>query len=83
MHDLVANGACNTQGTVCEITYTLCTASITYQDDAERPINYRLKEHIRAASNPTSYPNNTMGQHSALRRTASLIHCITVSMLDI
>ena len=63
---IITNGICNIQGAVYEISYNLCTAgNITYQGEADRPINYRLKEHIRAASNPTSYPNNAMGQHYA------------------
>ena len=53
---IITNGTCNIQGAVYEITCNLCTArNITYQGEADRLINYRLKEHIRAASNPTSY----------------------------
>ena len=63
---IITNGTCNTRSTVYEITCNLCTASnVTYQGEADRPIHYRLKEHIRAASNPTSYVNNAMGQHYA------------------
>ena len=79
----ITNGTCNIQGAVYEITCNLCTArNITYQGEADSPINYRLKDHIRAASNPTSYPNNAMGQHYADMHN-NCRPVFTVSILDI
>ena len=37
--------------------------NVKYQGEADRPVHYRLQEHIRAASNPLSYHKNAMGQH--------------------
>ena len=83
---IITNGTCNTQGTVYESTCNLCTArDVTYQDEADLPIHYRLKEHIRAASNPTSYLNNAMGQHYA-NTHKNFNYCkpnFTVSILNI
>ena len=34
-----------------------------YQGEADRPLHYRISEHLRAANNPSSYPNNALAQH--------------------
>ena len=52
---IITNSTCNIQGAVYEISYNLCTArNITSQGEADHPINYRLREHIPAASSPAS-----------------------------
>ena len=36
-----------------------------YHGEADRPLHYRISEHLRAANNPLSYPNNALAQHYA------------------
>ena len=46
---------------VYEIICNLCGEK--YQGETDRPLNNRIAEHIRAARNPQSYPNNALGHH--------------------
>ena len=34
-----------------------------YNGESERPLHERLMEHLRAANNPSSYSDNSVGQH--------------------
>ena len=34
-----------------------------YHGEADRSLHYRINEHLRAANNPSSYPNNALAQH--------------------
>ena len=52
-------------GAVYHISCGLCNSDIKYQGETDRPLHHRLKEHVRAAANPTAYPENTLGQHYA------------------
>ena len=36
-----------------------------YHWEADRPLHYRISEHLRAANNPSSYLNNAVPQHYA------------------
>ena len=61
---IIINGTCNKRGVVYELVRKLCSmGNVKYQGEADIPVHYRLQEHIRAASNPLSYPNNAIGQH--------------------
>ena len=61
---IIINGTCNKWGVVYELVCKLCSiGNVKYQGEADRPVHYRLQEHIGAASNPLFYPNNAMGQH--------------------
>ena len=59
---LISNGNCHRRGTVYEIICKLCTTTMRYQGEADRPLHYRISEHLRAANNPSSYPNNALAQ---------------------
>ena len=52
-----------------------------YQGEADRPVHLRIQEHLRAASNPLSYPNNAMGHYSKYHHNCKL--SLEVSILDI
>ena len=52
---------CSKRGVVYEITCNLCGEK--YQGETDRPLNHRIKEHIRSCRNPQSYPNNALGHH--------------------
>ena len=54
-------GGCSKRGVVYEIVCNLCGEK--YQGETDRPLNNRIVEHIRAAKNPQSYPNNDLGHH--------------------
>ena len=43
----------------------MCNSDVKYQGETDRPLHQRLKEHVRAAANPTAYPDNALGQHYA------------------
>ena len=58
---IVKGRGCSKRGVVYEIICNLCGGK--YQGETDRPLNYRIMEHIRAAKNPQTYPNNTLGQH--------------------
>ena len=61
---IIINGTCNRRSVVYELVCKLCSmGNVKYQGEADRPVHYRLQEHLRTASNPLSYPNNAMGQH--------------------
>ena len=61
---IIVNGTFNKRGAVYELVCRLCTTGdMKYQGEADRPVHFRIQEHLRAASNPLSYPNNAMGQH--------------------
>ena len=52
----------------------------------DRHLHDRLLDHKRAAVNPPSYPNNSMGQHYAathLDRVADSAPCLTYEIMDI
>ena len=50
-----------------KVSCLLCNSSENqvYEGEADRPLHYRLQDHKRAAANPSSYPNNAIGQHYA------------------
>ena len=58
---IVKGRGCSKRGVVYEIIRNLCGGK--YQGETGRPLNSRIMEHIRAAKNPQTYPNNTLGQH--------------------
>ena len=58
---MVRGGGCSKRGVVYEIVCNLCGGK--YQGETDRPLNNRIVEHIRAAKNPQSYPNNALGHH--------------------
>ena len=58
---MVRGGGCSKSGVVYEIVCNLCGGK--YQGETDRPLNNRIVEHIRAAKNPQSYPNNALGHH--------------------
>ena len=62
---LINNGNCNRRGTVYEIICKACTTTMRYHGEADRPLHYRISEHLRAANNPSSYPDNALAQHYA------------------
>ena len=49
------------RGVVYEIVCNLYGGKC--QGETDRPLNNRIVEHIRAAKNPQSYPNNALGHH--------------------
>ena len=55
------DGGCSKRGLVYEIVCNLCGEK--YQGETDRPLNNRIVEHIRAAKNLQSYPNNALGHH--------------------
>ena len=62
---IISNGTCSIRGAVYQISCGLCNSDIKYQGETDRPLYHRLKEHVRAAANPTSYPENALEQHYA------------------
>ena len=68
------------RGAVYEITCNLCGEK--YQSENDRPLNHRIKEHIRACRNPQSYPNNALGHHFLTVHPTCQVD-ISVSVLDI
>ena len=55
------DGGCSKRGVVYEIVCNLCGEK--YQGETDKPLNNRIVEHIRAAKNLQSYPNNALGHH--------------------
>ena len=62
---IISNGTCNIRGAVYQITCGMCNSNEKYQEETERPLHQRIKEHVRTAANPTAYPENALGQHYA------------------
>ena len=58
---IAKGGGCSKRGVVYEIICNLCGEK--YQGETDRPLNNRIAEHIRAARNLQSYPNNALGHH--------------------
>ena len=54
---------CAQRGCVYLITCKLCLEK--YAGESYRPLHDRLMEHRRAANNPASYPDYSLGQHYA------------------
>ena len=80
---IIANGTCDKRGAVYELVCRLCTTGdMKYQGEADRPVHFRIQEHLRAASNPLSYPNNAMGQHYS-KYHHNFKPSLEVSILDI
>ena len=52
---------CSKRGVVYETSCNLCSEK--YQGETDRPLNHRIKEHLRACRNPQSYPNNALDHH--------------------
>ena len=52
---------CSTKGAVYLVTCELCGKK--YCGETERSLHARLMEHRQAARNPSSYPENGVGQH--------------------
>ena len=59
MCPIISNGNYNGRGTVSEIIRKVCIATMEYQGEADKPLHYRISEHLRAHSNPLSYPPMT------------------------
>ena len=80
---IIVNGTCNKRGAVYELVCRLCTTGdMKYQGEADRPVHFRIQEHLRVASNPLSYPNNAIGQYySKYHHNCKL--SLEVSILDI
>ena len=79
----IVNGTCNKRGAVYELVCRYCTTGdMKYPGEADRPVHFRIQEHLRAASNPLSYPNNAMGQHYSKYHN-NCKPCLEVSILDI
>ena len=53
-----------------------------YQGETDRPLNNRTVEHIRAAKNPQSYPNNALGHHYNTAHPNCQVN-VSVLILDI
>ena len=47
----------------------MCNSDADHQGETDRPLHHKLKEHVRAAANPTAYQYNALGQHYAELRT--------------
>ena len=62
---IISNSTCSIRGAVYQILCGLCNSDIKYQGETDRLLHHRLKEHVRAAANPTAYPENALGQHYA------------------
>ena len=58
---ITKGGGCGKRGVVYEVTCNLCGGK--YQGETDRPLNHRIKEHLRACRNPQTYPNNALGHH--------------------
>ena len=71
---------CSKRGVVYEVICNLCGEK--YQDETDRPLNHRIKEHVRACRNPQSYPNNALGHHFLTGHPTCQVD-ISVSVLDI
>ena len=69
---IIINGTCNKRGVVYELVCKLCSmGNVKYQGEADRPVHYRLQEHIRTASKPLILPQQRHG--SALLRMSPTI----------
>ena len=79
---IISNGTCSIWGAVYQISCRLCNSDIKYQGETERPLHHSLKEHVRAAANPTAYPENALGQHYAELHTNCNV-MLDVYILDI
>ena len=53
-----------------------------YHGEADRPPHYRINERLRAANNPSSYPNNALAQHYA-RNHDSIQAKFEVNIIDL
>ena len=60
---LISNGSCHHRGTMYEIICKVCTTTMRYHGEADKPLHYRISEHLRAANNPSSYTSNALAQH--------------------
>ena len=78
---LISNGGCNTRGAIYQVTCCICPGEVRYQGETERPLYHRIKEHLRAARNPATHPNNAIGQHHADKHPGSEPQ-VTVAILD-
>ena len=61
----MTNNTCHQKGVVYKITCLQCENKQSYIGETTRTIHDRVSEHIRAANNPTSHPNNSLGAHYA------------------
>ena len=60
---LITNGTCAQRNLIYRVDCKLCQDF--YEGETYRPCHDRFSEHIRAANNPRSYPNNSIGKHYA------------------
>ena len=60
---LITNGTCAQRNLIYRVDCKLCQEF--YEDETYRPCHDRFSEHIRAANNPRSYPNNSIGKYFA------------------
>ena len=52
---------------VYDVTCELCLETIQFYDgETDRPSGHRFGEHLRAANNPPSYPNNALAKHYSI-----------------
>ena len=77
---IIKGGGCSARGVVYQVTCNLSRQK--YQAETNRPLNHRIREHIRAIRNPMSYPNNAIGHHYSIANKDSQMN-ISVSILDI
>ena len=61
---IITNGTCAQRNVVYRVDCQLCpTSQQFYEGETYRPCHDRFAEHIRAANNPASYPNNAVSKH--------------------
>ena len=78
---ILTNGTCHQKGVVYKITCLQCENKQIYIGETTRTIHDRVSEHIRAANNPTSHPNNSLGAHYAEHHRGIKAN-ISVDILD-
>ena len=76
---LITNGTCDQRNLVYRVDCSLCQNF--YEGETYRPCHDRFSEHIRAASNPSSYPNNAIGKH-VVEHHVNCVPKLTFTILD-
>ena len=79
---IIKNGNCATMHVVYGVTCELCLETLQFYDgETDRPSNHRFGEHLRAANNPASYPNNALAKHYTLHHRGCQAK-LTFNILD-
>jgi len=52
-----------------------------YEGETYRPCHDRFSEHVRAANNPSTYPNNAIGKH-VVEHHVNCVPVLTFTILD-